>query len=102
MSEPKTMKHGTAYVPESFTVEGVATALPEQKRCYVPGIIVKSKCPKCGEPFEEDLGEQYLSYGGLDFSAYCRDEECGHEWGCYLKCEIRLSVDPDPKEMRGK
>ena len=96
------MEHGTPYIPDAFTVEGVATALPEQKRCYVPGIVVKSVCPKCGTPFEMDLGEQYLSYGGLDFHAYCRNEDCEYEWGCYLKCEIHLSVDPDPEAMRGK
>lgn len=32
----------------------------DEKRFYLPGCVVRSKCPKCGEMVDEDLGERYL------------------------------------------
>jgi len=74
----------------NFQITGICTELPEQKRLYLPGIEITSKCPKCGEPFAQDLESEYLSYGDLSFTAYCC--ECDHEWSCELEVKIELTV----------
>lgn len=52
------------------------------KRVYLPGVVIRSKCPECGSPYVKDLGESYLSYPrvGVPYrlTGYC--QECNHEW----------------------
>ena len=93
----------------NVTVEGVSTILPEEKRCYLPGIILKSNCPKCGEDFERDLSGDYLSYGNLNVQWYCEYEDenedwvgCGTSWETPLRCEIHLfPAEPEKAEEEG-
>jgi hypothetical protein len=71
------------------------------KRTYIPGVVLRSRCPKCGAPWERDLSNDYLSYpetGRAErINAYCsaepNGEECGEEWVAgYVRVEI--TVDP--------
>lgn len=69
----------------------------EVKRFYVPGVILPSICPGCGERVEKDLGKRYLDYpvtgvNLLYFYHECDDEEdC--EWEVPFKFEISIEVD---------
>jgi hypothetical protein len=38
------------------------------KRFYMPGVVVKDKCVKCGGEASLDLGDQYLSYPTVNAS----------------------------------
>ena len=62
------------------------------KRFYMPGIVLKSKCPKCGASCEIDLSQEYLSYPTVnkpfDHLIYC--DECDHEWEERLILKIKL------------
>lgn len=69
------------------------------KRCYVPGYVLHSQCPKCGESATRDLGSNYLSYPTVgkpyDVGFCCRVEECQEEWDvCVI---VTLSVELDLK-----
>lgn len=63
------------------------------KRFYLDGVVVSGNCPKCKEPVELDLGEQYLSYPPMNKpfkeSMYC--QECDHEFE--VKLRVNISVD---------
>jgi hypothetical protein len=82
----------------NLQIEGTCTQLPGQKRCFLPGIIVSSACPKCGLVAQVDLGEIYLSYGECEAYFYCSDENipegdpvgCGEEWSEMMRVEINL------------
>jgi len=74
------------------TVNKDAAVELDVKRFYVPGVMLTDDCPKCGERYARDLGDDYLSYPvanrPFDFTVYC---ECGHEWTA--KLILRLSVE---------
>jgi len=62
------------------------------KRFYVPGVVLRSKCPQCGMVDEKDLSDNYISYPQINEPTkvhfYCEhyadsqseDEGCGHSW----------------------
>lgn len=87
------------------TVEGVCTELPEVKRFYMPGIVLKGTCPTCGKELERDLGSDYLSYGETKTTLTCEPDDDDPGWEAHqkagkswtsipvsLKAEIRLTV----------
>jgi hypothetical protein len=66
------------------------------KRTYIPGVVLHSRCPKCGRPWKLDLGDDYLSYPETGkptrITAYC-EGKCHEEWVAgYVRVEI--TVDP--------
>lgn len=69
----------------------------EIKRLYLPGVILESTCPNCGQIVEMDLGVDYLSYPyvGSD-TLYFYHSECDNkdddEIGCEWKVEISLDI----------
>lgn len=83
----------------------VESGVPLDKRTYLPGVVLRSKCPKCGDVAERDLGEDYLSYpttgDAEDVTFYCERgfdddgegaEECGAEW-VGARVTVRLVAD---------
>lgn len=62
------------------------------KRFYLPGVVLKERCPSCGAEALDDLGDRYLSYptANVDFDhgMWCKD--CGHEWK--VKLHLRLEL----------
>jgi len=84
----------------NLIIEGVGTQLPEEKRCYVLGVVLKTHCPGCGEEFERDLSAEYLSYSSLKVKWHCEWDQdvepystlgCGTSWETPLAVEIRFS-----------
>jgi len=49
------------------------------KRLYTD-FDITVQCPQCGQPVE--YGNDYFSYGEMDFYFYCCEDEggCEHEW----------------------
>jgi len=63
------------------------------KRFYLPGIIIKHKCPECDTENINNLGENYLSYPitNKKEEIYFCCIKCNHE---YLKSiTIKMSVE---------
>lgn len=63
------------------------------KRLYLPGIVLRVKCPECGGHGELDFGEDYVShYGEGDgvetWDLYCN--EC--DWGTEFKYRLNISA----------
>lgn len=67
-----------------MVIEGECKGAELDKRTYLPGIVIKSKCPECGAPYEMDLSDRYLSYPKVgkpyELTAYCGEGECNYEW----------------------
>lgn len=78
------------------------------KRCYLPGAVMESACPRCGEKVERHFDSDYLSYPRFgesftetmshDVECECEDEhgddctyEC-HEWEVTLKLVVTLEA----------
>ncbi len=71
------------------TIEGTCEGAELDKRTYLPGIIIRSVCPKCGEPWERDLS--YPEVGKpVDANGFCG--KCEHEWPVMVV--LRLTVEP--------
>lgn len=66
----------------NMVIEGVCESTELNKRTHLPGIVIKSKCPKCGKPYENDLSDNHLSYPRVgvpyELTGYCYT--CNHEW----------------------
>jgi hypothetical protein len=68
------------------------------KRFYIPGYIIHSTCPKCGQEASNDFGDHYLSYphtGIQDYSFYCEDMEgngCKHTWTVKIRLSVKLEL----------
>lgn len=70
------------------------------KRFYLPGIVVESKCPKCGHLHEVDMGSQYLSYPCVGdeekINFYCEEGEsenyCDTEWEVSIKLGMTVEI----------
>jgi hypothetical protein len=79
-------------------IEGTCEGVQLEKRFYLPGITIKSKCPKCGTPWERDMGGDYLSYPTVgqpsNAYGYCRNEECEHEWPVMVIVRVTLEAAP--------
>jgi hypothetical protein len=86
-------------------IEGECTQLPEVKRFYMEGIILKSTCPVCGRLAVRDLGWDYLSYGSMVADFICEPDEDEHpesfkthdggyhEWSFPMSGKITLTAD---------
>ena len=83
------------------TVEGAVPSMELGiKRFCMPGVVLRSRCPKCGEAHTEDFGETELPYPyvGKPFpvQCYCRNEGCDHEWSVAIRLDMIVSVvDPE-------
>lgn len=68
------------------------------KRFRMNGVVLKTKCPKCGADHERDFGDHYLAYPSanedFDETLYC--SECFHEWEVRLRLDLRLRVAEAP------
>lgn len=75
-------------------IEGTCVGGEMDKRFYLPGVLVKTVCPKCGKPNTRDMGDDYLSYpiAGKPFQigAYCKS--CEHEWK--VTVILRITLEP--------
>lgn len=88
------------------TVE-VNAGVDLEKRTYLPGVVLRSKCPKCGEMCENDYAQDYFSYPRtgeeIDVTFYC-DHGAGHEghseW-VGARVTIRIVVDVEPVSPPG-
>lgn len=70
------------------------------RRFYMPGVTVRSRCPKCSRAWRRKMSEDYFPYptAGEPFPlrCYCRDGSCGHEWNVMLRLDVTLSaVEPE-------
>jgi hypothetical protein len=47
----------------------------DDKRCYITGLVIKFKCPKCGKELQYDVRDNYLSWPesnqDIFFYVYC-------------------------------
>lgn len=96
-------------------VVGRAKGELQDKRFHIPGVKIKTKCPKCGTPQQKDLSQEYFSYPQInkfqDFHFECdeyMDEEdggikatglqgqdiylCGEAWTVKAKFDISVTV----------
>ena len=80
-----------------------------EKRTYLPGIVIKSKCPQCGEPYRKDMSDNYLSYPKVgepyELHGYCRNESCGHEWflgSVVVGLTLTVGGTPSPGDRQAK
>lgn len=66
------------------------------KRFYLPGIVLRDDCPKCGAECVHDFGKWYLSYPQANEAflegLYCR--ACSHEWKVELILVVELRTVP--------
>ena len=84
-------------------VEGVCTEMPNEKRCYLPGITLIATCPECGKEVSLDLGEIHCMYGNMKYYLWCPPPEedgdgCGHEWTVQLESKTTVAVKVLPVE----
>ena len=67
------------------------------KRFYMPGTVIRTRCPSCGVDYVKDFDEKYLSYPSvgtpIEIDGYC--SECNHEW-LVCKVQLKLSVEIVP------
>lgn len=72
-------------------LEGSPTGIPDIKRFYLPGVVLKTTCPRCGTPKERDFGSNPLNYpelGPIYLGLYC--SHCEYEWN--LKAELKVEL----------
>jgi len=64
------------------------------KRTYLPGVVVRSSCPKCSAPYVLDLGDHYLSYPevGDPYALTACCDACEHEWPL-CSIVVRMTVE---------
>lgn len=72
------------------------------KRLYLPGYVIKTKCPKCGVAHKIDLGhDSYLSFpqsgARFDIHACCYEDACMAEFYVPVKLTVSLELVGDPK-----
>lgn len=78
---------------DDLTIERTEPGLVlEVKRLYLP-FALRGKCPSCGEAFERNFNNNYLSYPTLgeaeEVSLWCPG--CDHEWSVSLVLDVTLS-----------
>lgn len=75
-------------------VKGSCKGVELDKRTYLPGITIKSTCPKCGEPWQRNMKHDYLSYPVVDapVNAYGYCGKCEHEWPVMVV--VRMTLEP--------
>ena len=73
---------------------GTADGAVLHKRLNLPGVEVKTSCPKCGRPWVRNLAEHHLSSPVVgqpsDLYGYC--QACEHEWSVKVILSITLKV----------
>jgi hypothetical protein len=78
-------------------IRGRGAGKTDEKRFYLPGIVVDSTCPRCSTALEHDLGEHYLSYPVMgepfDLHLCCRDEKCWHNWSVRVRLDVALILE---------
>ena len=83
-------------VAKDATVEGAIGVTIRDKRLCLPGVVMRSRCPRCGAAYSEDFGLDGLRYPvvgkAFDVECYCPDEECDHKWSVKLRLDMTLSV----------
>lgn len=65
----------------------------DDKRFYVPGVVLKSTCPECQAPASRDMGDDYLSYPKANTPIDSRSfhcECCDHEWSAKIVLSITV------------
>jgi hypothetical protein len=85
----------------TMVIEGECKGAHLDKRTYLPGIVIKCKCPKCGALDTTDLSHEYLSYPTVGepyrVTGYC--VSCEHEWYIgSVVVNLTLSVFTEPGE----
>ncbi len=65
----------------------------DEKRFYLPGVVVSGECPKCGEVSMTDLGFDYLDYPPMNqpFEMHRHCRECDEEW--YISVKLNVSLE---------
>lgn len=78
------------------TVEGAIGVTIRDKRFCLPGVVMRSRCPRCGAAYSMDFGQEGIPYPvvgeAFDVKCYCPDEECDHKWFVKLRLDMTLSV----------
>jgi uncharacterized protein (UPF0212 family) len=82
---------------DSMEITGTCQGAQLDKRTYLPGIVITSKCPKCGANYEMDFRDRYLSYPvvgkTIELTAFCGD--CEHE-GKLGKVILKVTLEEVP------
>jgi|CXWL01.1.fsa_nt_gi hypothetical protein len=73
-------------IPASdVTIEGTADGRTSEKRFYLSGVVLKTRCPTCKKEIERDFGDRYLSYPyygtPFDLDVWC--DNCSEPNGKY-------------------
>jgi hypothetical protein len=83
------------YAGQATRLQIVGNSKPfasNEKRFYVPGVVISCKCPKCGGDVGTDCADEYFSYPmfntAFDFLLVCK---CEHEFT--VKLILRLKLD---------
>jgi len=63
------------------------------KRLYLPGIVLESVCPACGDTTTVDFEYDYVSFPLAD-TKFSREILCwcGHKWCVPIKLKISLEL----------
>lgn len=64
----------------------------EVKRFYMPGVILSSKCPKCGENVEIDMDDEYISYPQVGENVVEFYHECNEEDGLTEEWDVEFNL----------
>lgn len=77
------------------SVVGECRGADLDKRTYLPGLVLRAKCPKCGDWMERDMADDYLSYPVVgERSAYTMCCDCDHEINFGVIVRLTLEVVP--------
>ena len=87
--------------PVTVTTDAKPFSLNE-KRFYIPGTVLRSKCPECGEDCEQDLARHYLSYPHanepITVTFYHEKDDDDHEWDVTVIVRVTVeAVSADPR-----
>lgn len=69
------------------------------KRFYLPGVIIRDTCPKCGKVCEVDLGNHCIYYptfnAPMKFSMYCCEDNggCENEWDIQIVIRVTTELE---------
>lgn len=64
------------------------------KRMYLPGLTIKSNCPKCGREESKDFSRDYLADAkvGSPTPVYFFCDDCTDDWQVQVQISITLEV----------
>lgn len=77
------------YTPSEFECE--------EKRFYLPGLVIKATCPECGDEMSRDYESDYFSYpklnGVTEVTLYCGTSlDDGSDCNAELEVKVKLGV----------